>query len=244
MTTETDSQEMTVGGCEPAVLHFRELVAGGKHWFVGLLEAIGICEVKEEFYQGRFYRYIIAGEAFDWLLMAERILQEASVPIPEDEKTALLFESKLPVAMSLDEFKKLIGAKKHRQYLNYFYGITVEEALIQKVHEEVRKERQAHGYRTDFDNEDEVYARIYGNGKIELLRQFRKEKGYPASRVTSLTEMKEFTYWLFKLRVRQAEPAKVASDTKKALSQLKSSGFTGKVTEGRKRKVVTLEPNP
>ncbi len=176
--------------------------------------------------------------------MAERVLQEAGVPVPEDEKTALLFQNKLPVEMSLDEFKKLVGTKKYQQYLNYFYGITVEEALIQKVHEEVRKERQAHGYRTDFDNEDEAYARLYGNGRMELLREFRKVKGYPASRVTSLTEIKEFTYWLFKLRVKQAEPAKVASDTKKALSQIKSAGFFGKPKETRKRKIINLESPP
>jgi hypothetical protein len=33
-------------------------------------------------------------------------------------------------------------------------------------------------------------------------------------------EMREFQYWLFKYRVKNQEPARVASDTRKALAQL------------------------
>ena len=40
------------------------------------------------------------------------------------------------------------------------------------------------------------------------------------SYVGSLSELREFMYWLFKYRVRMCEPARVASDTRKALAQL------------------------
>ena len=33
-------------------------------------------------------------------------------------------------------------------------------------------------------------------------------------------ELKAFTYWLFKYRMNQSDPARVASDTRKALVQL------------------------
>jgi hypothetical protein len=36
----------------------------------------------------------------------------------------------------------------------------------------------------------------------------------------ALRESKEFTYWLFKYRVKHSEPARMASDTKKGLDQL------------------------
>ena len=36
----------------------------------------------------------------------------------------------------------------------------------------------------------------------------------------SLTEKKEFTYWLFKRRIQQIEKARVASDTRKGLEWL------------------------
>jgi hypothetical protein len=41
-----------------------------------------------------------------------------------------------------------------------------------------------------------------------------------------LTEMKEFTYWCFKLRVKVCEKARVASDTQKGLMWLKRNGYT------------------
>jgi len=230
-----------MSGCDIVVSHLKTQIIAGKNWFVSLLEAIGMCDVSEELHNGRLYRYLIAGEALDWLVMAERLLSEVDSGVPEDEKSALLFQGKTPFELPADEFKKRLGAKKYRQYLNYFYGVVVEEALIQRVREELRKERIAHGYRTDLENDDEIYARIYGDTRSNLLRHFRKEKGYPSSRVTSLTELKEFTYWLFKYRVRQSEPARIASDTKKGLAQLRTRGFPGRPAESRRRQVVSSE---
>ncbi|NOR34195.1 MAG: hypothetical protein GQ579_05895, partial [Bacteroidales bacterium] len=59
---------------------------------------------------------------------------------------ALLFRRQAPLKVTLKEFKGLIGGSKYRQYLNYFYGITVEEALFLAVQDEVRKERWALDY--------------------------------------------------------------------------------------------------
>jgi hypothetical protein len=46
--------------------------------------------------------------------------------------------------------------------------------------------------------------------------------------------MKEFSYWLFKYRLKQCEKAKIASDTKKALRYLKrqwqQKGVSGALT--------------
>jgi hypothetical protein len=53
-----------------------------------------------------------------------------------------------------------------------------------------------------------------------LLRDFRAERRLPPLPHISLTEMREFVYWLFKYRVGHSEPARVASDTRKALAQL------------------------
>jgi hypothetical protein len=41
---------------------------------------------------------------------------------------------------------------------------------------------------------------------------------YPQRKSLTLTELKEFTYWLFKYRVKTSEKPKIASDTKKALA--------------------------
>ena len=134
---------------------------------------------------------------------------------------ALIFYGEPPLDLTTEEFKQLIGSKKYHQYLNYFYGITVEEALIHAVQEETRKERRALGLGKEPKQTDEVYQRIYGATKTALLKQFRQDKGYPRTRFTSLSELKEFTYWLFKYRLKHCDKVKVASDTNKALEQIR-----------------------
>lgn len=209
-----------------AIRHLKQAIAGGKHWYLALLEAIGLWEAAEETHNGRAYRYLIAGEAFDWLLLAERLCESVDGLLPDDEKNALLFYGKQPINLSKEEFEELISSVKYHQHLNYFYGITVEEALVLAVQEEVRKERWIPDYSKEQDVTNEAYRRIYGATKAILLRRFRREKSYPQLRSTNLTELKEFTYWLFKYRLKQCEKARVASDTKKALKWLNNNSFS------------------
>jgi hypothetical protein len=208
-----------------AIRHLEQAILGGKHWYLALLEAIRLWMESEETYNGRRYRYIIDGEALDWLLLAERLCEAVDDLVPEDEKLSLLFQGRPPLKLSKERFKGLIGAAKYRQYLNYFYGITVEEALVLAVWGEVRKELRTSGYNNEHNLVNEVYQRIYGATKTTLLKRFRREKGYPKLKSISLTELKEFTYWLFKYRLNNCDKARVASDTKKALGQLASAKF-------------------
>lgn len=208
------------------IRHLEQAITGGKHWYIALLEAVGLWTVAEEVHDERHYRYLIAGEAFDWLLLAERLCEEVDGLLPDDEKAALLFHGQPPLNLTVDRFKELIGSGKYHQYLNYFYGVTVEEALILAVQEEVRKERRALGYSNkEHDVINEVYRRIYGATKAVLLKRFRRETGYPLLKSISLAELKEFTYWLFKYRLKQCDKARIASDTKKALQQLNINGY-------------------
>jgi len=211
------------------VATLKAAITSGKHWYLALLEAIGAWTAAEETDNGRSYHYLIAGEAFDWLLLAERLCQAVDELLPAAEQTALLFHNKPPLNLSGEKFRELIGSSKYRQYLNYFYGITVEEALILAVQEEIRKERRTSGYNKDDNTTNEAYRRIYGATKAILLKRFRKEKDYPQLKSTSLTELKEFTYWLFKYRLKHCDKAKVASDTRKALNRLQSNGFSKKL---------------
>ena len=206
---------------DEVIRQLKEDIAAGKHWYIALLEAIGRWEAAEEVVDKQSYKYLIDGEAFDWLLLAERLCRAVNSLLPEDEKMTLLFHGKPLLELTADEFKKLIGSHKYRQQLNYFYGITAEEALLQAVEDEVRKERHALGRNNEQDIADEAFHRIYGNTQQELLNLFRREKGYRRNRSISLAELKEFTYWLFKYRLRHCEKARIGSDTKKALDWLK-----------------------
>jgi len=231
LDNQLQSSQLTPAGDTEAIRHLEQAITGGKHWYIALLEAIGLWKAAEETHNGRTYRYLIAGEAFDWLLLAERLCEIVDGLLPDDEKTALLFYGKPPLDLTIDKFKELISSSKYHQYLNYFYGITTEEALIRAVQEEVRKEKRTLGLNKEHDYDSEVYQRIYGATKAVLLKRFRHENGYPQLKSISLTELKEFTYWLFKYRLKHCDKARVASDTKKALTQLKSNGFHRKLVK-------------
>ena len=203
-----------------AIQHLKRAIAEGKHWYLALLEAIRLWVSPEEDYHGRHYRYLIDNEAFDWLVLAERLCEEVDGLIPEKEQIDLLFFDRPPIELTKDEFKELIGSAKYQAYLNYLYGVLVEEFLILAVTEEIRKRRRTSGLTEDGEISDEVYRRIYGATQQELVECFRRDKGYPERKSISVGEVKEFTYWLSKQRVKRCDKSCVASDTKKALVEL------------------------
>ena len=198
----------------------KNAIAEDKHWFVAMLETIRLWHSSEEDYDGRHYCYLIDNEAFDWLILAERLCEELDELIPENERTDLLFFGIPPIELSKDEFRHSIGSTKYRTYLNYFYGILVEKFLILAVTEEIRKKRRVLGSNNDNGIVDEAYQYIYGANQFALLKQFRKERHYPQLRSISLSELNEFIYWLFKYRMKIRDKSCVASDTKKALTKL------------------------
>ena len=203
-----------------AIQRLKNAVTEGRNWYVALLEAVRLWSSPEEDYDGRHYQYLIDNEAFDWLVLTERLCEELDGLIPEKERTNLLFFGIPPVELSKDEFKNLIGASKYQAHLNYFYGILVEKFLLLSATEEIRKKKRALGLNNDNGVVDEAYQRIYGTTQSALLKQFRKERDYPQLRSISLSELNEFTYWLFKYRIKTRDKSRVASDTKKALTKL------------------------
>ncbi len=208
------------------ISQLRQEISSGLHWYLALLNAIGRWNITEETLEKRTYRYLIAEEAFDSMVLAERLCEAVADLLPVTEKKDFLFSGAAPLEIPRDEFKSRIGDTKYLQYLNFYYGITIEEALQYAVEEEIRKERRNSGLYRDKDNTPEVYRRIYGFTRSVLLNRFRKEKKYPQLKTIRLNEMKEFTYWLFKFRLKQSDKARVASDTKKGLDWLKRISAT------------------
>lgn len=203
-----------------AIQHLKQAVAGGEHWYLALLQAVRLWSSTEEDHKGRHYQYLIDNEAFDWLLLAERLCEEISRHIPRKEQINLLFFDQPPLELTKEEFKKLIGSAKYQAYLNYLYGVFMERLLIVTVVEEVRKRKRTSGVATEGNSTDEAYQYLYGDGEGELARRFRKEKRYPRRRSMNLSEFNEFAYWLFKRRLIRSDKSRVASDTKKALLAL------------------------
>ena len=205
----------------------RKLNTPDANWMAAVLETIAEWSMARETAFDREFVYLIDGEAFDWVALVERILLEPYLKLPDDARDRLLGTPGFPDDMTEAEFRRRIGPAKQRAYLNYFYGVTVEQALLLAVEDEIRKRRYSRGLLPSDSRSDEAYVHLYGDQPGVLLQAFRKERpdlaGNPrarAARTTSMQQAVAFTYWLFKRRLNTADPARLASDTKKGLDQL------------------------
>ena len=218
MTKATVSQERTAA---EVLDELRRAVTEGETWFIALLQAIAQWPLPEETVGDRCYRYLVGGEAFDWLLLAERLCEALDGLLPLEEQEALLFFGRPPLDITEEEFHRLIGHAKYRAHLNYLYGVIVEEILQLVVEDGLRKDQLSRAWEKHAPPDAEAFQHIYGRGQHELLQEFRQERRLSEAEELSLAEAKEFTYWLFKRRLRWCEPARVASDTRRALAKLR-----------------------
>ena len=218
---DADNNDVTSIDDNEAIRHLKGAVASGKPWHIALLEAMALWTWPEEEHNGHCYHYLIDGEAFDWLLLAERLCEEIADEIPEDEKHDLLFYGKLPEELSDDTFMDYIGSAKHHAYLNYLYGVIVEKFVILAVEEEIGKERNSYIFSRRGEGWNDAYLRVYGANHETLLRLFRDEKGYTGETEMTIDQLQEFTYWLFKYRLKNCDKERVASDTRKGVEYLR-----------------------
>jgi hypothetical protein len=217
----SDENSSPVLAVEEAINRFKIDIASGKNWYLAILEAVKNWPVSEETVGDQRYQYLILGEALDLLQISERLLKAADGLVPEEEMVGFLFHNTPPVVLTQEETQKAMGDLRFAQHLNFFYGITAEEALLQAVEDEVRKEEQGLNVHTEAQIIDETYRRVYDVPQRVLLRLFRKEREYTSGRTFSLEQMKEFSYWRFKYRLKHCDKARIASDTKKALNWMR-----------------------
>ncbi len=198
----------------------RARIASGDDWYRCLLRAAERWPLDEEVVDGERFLYLIDGEAFDLLRLCERISLEVSDLVPEEQMLALLASDRPPRAPEREDLRDLIGAERYRAYLTFIYGVMVEEMVVQAVLEDLRRRRRTSGLTRYDATLDDAFTHVYGSTRAELFDAFRRERGLRPRRSVTLTQMKEFTYWRFKLRLRSADKSRVASDTKRALTLL------------------------
>ena len=109
--------------------------------------------------------------------MAERLCDAAGDLIPTDECETLLFSGRFPESFDAEQFKELLGVQKHSGYLNFFYGIVVEEALQLAVEREVHKRAVSNGNQYQDDFSEEAFFRIYRRTRTELLQNLPRRDG-------------------------------------------------------------------
>jgi hypothetical protein len=204
-----------------AVEQLKAAIRSGVPWHLALLESIGMWSMPDEVLKDRRYQYLILGEAFDWLLLAERLCVELDGIIPSDDREQLIFYGKLPEEVDPEVFRNALGYTKHQAFLNYWYGVVVEEALQLAVEEDVRKRQLARCYSDNEDLVEEAFTYLYGDTSTALWEEFCRKGSLRSRRTLALTNLKEFTYWLFKRRLSLSDPARIASDTKKGVQRLR-----------------------
>ena len=205
---------------QQAIDHLSTSLGDGCDWPTALVEAMALWPLAREKDDSRDVNYLLVGEAFDWLALAERLLGTAEVKFSNYEKEDLLFHGRFPSQFTMDRFKDIIGIDKYRGYLNYYYGVTVEEALQLAVELEIMKRYASNGVHYKDEAAEESFRRIYNLPRTELLLKFREENDTPDIPSIDMAESREFTYWLFKYRVKNCDKARIASDTRKGLDQL------------------------
>ena len=208
-------------------------------WRRVLFETMAEWPLPDETTENRKYVYLIEGEAFDWRALAERMLEACEGRVSWEDRGELLLGGDPPDGITDEEFSHLLGVQKHRAYMNYLYGVTVERGLILAVEEQIRKRRVSRGYSPSDDRVDDSYIQLYKATYNELAREYSraraeapetietaesskhpKQRQSAATTTPSMSDDDAFAYWLFKRRFRVAEPVRLASDTRKALEQL------------------------
>ena len=205
---------------EQAIEAFRRSVERREPWYPALLDVISRWVAPEEVVDGVRLRYLLAGEAFDWLLLAQRLVEtlpEGSLPTFELEE--LLIFGRAPDHSTEEDFAQAIGPQKHRAHLNFQYGVITEELLLLAVEEEIRKEGRIVHAGLDVP-EVAAYERVYGKDLDELRMLYLEDSGQRVRDQMPVSGLQQFTYWLSKYRLRAIDPARVASDTRKALATM------------------------
>lgn len=204
---------------QEAILHLRRALDAGQEWISALLEAIGLWPLAEETIGTQHWRYLIAGEALDWPLLAQRLCAEINGQVPQEEKETV-FQGFFPRPVSEAELRRSLGVDKFRAYLNFWYGVQVEQALQEAEETQVRKETVSRGRVPGEWLREEVFTRLYGEPYSALRARFCQEHGLPLSRPFTRADAHEFTYRLFQRRLALSVPERAASDTRKGLERL------------------------
>jgi hypothetical protein len=196
-------------------------------WKRAVLETVGQWPEATEKVDGVRLSYLVGGEAFDWRLLASRILNSVGNAPQPDVWHAWLDMPDLFGGFTEAEFMRILGVDKSRACLSFFYGVTVEQGLVVAAREEIVKRRVASGREPSDDKCDDAYQRLYGNDREGLWDEFCAEAGLLSREgselnpgETTLRQDDQFMYWLFKRRMDRSDPARVASDTLKGLAQL------------------------
>ena len=198
----------------------RNSIKNSVPWPQALIQTMAVWSLPNETFKGKKYIYLIDGECFNILLLAERLMLELKDLISSTDIENLLFKSEFPSGFDLSTLKYEIGITKYRGHVNFFYGVVVEEILQYTVEREIEKRFYSNGMGGIKNLDDETFKQLYKSKFDDLYTQFCIDTSAIKNKKSYFNEYIQFTYWLFKYRVTISDGAKIASDTKKALRHI------------------------
>ena len=198
----------------------RQLEAGIS-WYPALLNVISRWTAPSEYTNGRTRHYLINGEAFDWLSLAERLIISAESLLPAEETEKLVVFGISPI-LSRDgheeiAFEAAIGAAKYRAFLNYQYGVIVEQLVLAAAEEKLIKNASIFAAIERPYPDEQAFKEVYGEPFKKLRSHYRGATGMLLPENATREDYEHFLYWLSKYRMRHMEPARIASDTHRAM---------------------------
>ena len=194
------------------IQELRNEVSQGENWQKSVAKYIGLWNEKEEFYRGYKYIYLIDDEALDWLNLTERLVSSIKSYITKEEYNYVSTSGLLPDQEIYKYIKKTIPKKKLSQMRNFYYGIIIENLIYHYKILEYQKNTIVVE-----DNDQRFYEEIY-NKPIEVLYEiFYKERKTINKNKLNFHELKLFSYWLFKYRLKHSDKTKMAHETNTAL---------------------------
>ena len=194
------------------IQELRNEVSRGENWQKSIAQYIGLWTEEEEFYRGYKYIYLIDDEALDWLTLTERLVSSIKSYITKEEYNYVSTSGLLPDKDIYKYIKETIPKKKLSQMRNFYYGIIIENLIYNYKILEYQKNTIVVE-----DNDQKFYEEIY-NKPIEVLYEmFYKEKKTINKNKLNFHELKLFSYWLFKYRLKHSDKTKMAHETNTAL---------------------------
>ena len=152
-------------------------LAASRHPGESLLLACSKWSLSAEMVNGVYYEYVLAQEAFDLISLMNRLAIDCKGLIPAKDLSDAVFADEYELVSSGENLRGLLGPVKYNQYLNYFYGVLLEEILIFAIEDEVRKMYTSNGFRNVARETDIALTRLYGASERTLLDRYCQELG-------------------------------------------------------------------
>ena len=170
-----------------------------KDWQISILNEISNWDMNNK--KQKDLEYLIFGEALDWKLLAEIISYNKNGFI--DDK--------------LDRWLNFCDS-----IISFYYGVIVERSLIIDTQEKYYKKNIGAGIPPNENFCENVFTDLYNLTYSNLREDYNKNFSINQDNKLSnfLYDENKFTYWLFKIRILNSQPEKLASDTKRGLDRL------------------------